>query len=246
MAANVNPIFSRAGDFGASPTITTAANDFTGLGANNVLCYTADATNGGFIQRLRFKAIGTNTASVARIFINNGKSHLAPVISAVSGTPTGTPSGSGGTLATGSFFAKVYAVDQYGSITAASTETASISVTGPTGSIAYAWTAVTGAVSYIITVGLATGAQQTFFTSSTNALTQTTPGTTNLNLASVLTNNFFFGEQSLPATTSIATAQTIEIDYPMNLALPPGWQIFVGLGTTVAAGWVVDTIAGKY
>lgn len=246
MAGNLNPIFSRVGDFQAGPTLVTAANDFTGLSANNQLCFTADATNGGFIQRLRFKAIGTNVASVARVFINNGKSHLAPAISAVAGTPTGTPSGSGGTLATGSYFAKVYAVDEFGAITAAATETASISVTGPTGSIAYAWTASTGAVSYIIAVGLATGAQQTYFTSSTNSFTQVSPGTPNLNAAFTLTNNFFYDEISLPATTSISNAQTITIDLPMNIALPPGYQIFVGLGTTVAAGWIVSGVAGKY
>lgn len=247
MSGNAIPIFSRVGDIAGSAVLTTAANDFTGRGAANVVAYTADATNGGFIQRLRFKALGTNTASVARIFINNGKSNLAPIISAVAGTPTGTPSGSGGTLATGSYFAKVYAVDQYGSVTAAATETASISVTGPTGSIAYAWTASTGAVSYIITVGLATGAEQTFFTSNTNSFTQTAPGTPNLNLgANVTLNNFLFGECSLPATTAIATTATMDVDYPMNIALPPGYQIIVGLGTTVAAGWTVATVAGKY
>lgn len=247
MSGNLFPIFSRVGDIVGSAVLTTAAADFTGQGANDSIVYTADATNGGFIQRLRFKPLGTNTASVARIFINNGKSRLAPIITAVTGTPTGTPSGSGGTLSTGSFFAKIYAVDQYGSVTAASTETASISVTGPTGSIAYAWTAVTGAVSYIISVGLATGAEQTFFTSTTNAFTQTAPGTPNLNPGANLTlNNFFFGECSLPGTTAIATSATIDIDYPMNIALPPGYQIVVGLGTTVAAGWAVTTVAGKY
>jgi hypothetical protein len=60
------------------------------------------------------------------------------------------------------------------------------------------------------------------------------------------TNNVFYGEQSLPATTASTTAATVDIDYMINFALPPGWRIYVGLGAAVAAGWVVTPIAGKY
>lgn len=60
------------------------------------------------------------------------------------------------------------------------------------------------------------------------------------------TNNTFYGQQSLPGTTAINTAATTEIDYPMNIALNPGFRIYVGLGTTVAAGWVVTAVGGKY
>jgi hypothetical protein len=60
-------------------------------------------------------------------------------------------------------------------------------------------------------------------------------------------NNTFYGEIALPATTASASSQTgADIDYPMNIALPPGWKIYVGLGTAVAAGWVVTPVAGKY
>jgi hypothetical protein len=59
-------------------------------------------------------------------------------------------------------------------------------------------------------------------------------------------NNTFYGEQSLPATTLINTASTVEIDYPMNFALPAGFRIYIGLATAVAAGWVCTPIAGKY
>jgi len=144
MAGNSDPIFSKSGDVssngttGMATTLTTATGDYTGISANHQLVFTADATNGGFIQRLRFQAIGTNTASVARIYLNNGS-----------------------------------------------------------------------------TVGTAT-------------------------------NNTFFGQQSLPGTTAINTAATTEIDYPMNFAINPGFRIYVGLGTTVAAGWVVTAIGGKY
>jgi hypothetical protein len=60
------------------------------------------------------------------------------------------------------------------------------------------------------------------------------------------TNNVFYGEISLPATTLIATAATVEIDYPMNFALPAGFRIYFGLGTAVAAGWACTPIAGRY
>jgi hypothetical protein len=144
LAGNAAPIYSKDGEVsnngttGMNALVTAAANDYTGAGANNSLIFTADATNGSFVQRIRFKAGGTNVASVARIFLNNG-----------------------------------------------------------------------------------------------SALT-------------TATNNVFFGEVSLPATTAIATAATVEIDYPLNFALPPGFRIAFGLGTAVAAGWVACVVAGNY
>ena len=60
------------------------------------------------------------------------------------------------------------------------------------------------------------------------------------------TNNSFFGQISLPGTTAINTAATTEIDYPMNIAMNPGFRIYVGLATTVSAGWVVAPVAGQY
>ena len=144
MAANIDPIYSLKGDVsnnsgtGMNALVTAAANDYTGAGANNSLVFTADATNGSYVERLRFKPGGTNIASVARIFINNGL----------------------------------------------------------------------------------------------------TPGTA--------ANNVFYGEISLPATTAIATAATVEIDYPLGFVLPAGFRIYFGLGTAVAAGWVCTPIAGRY
>lgn len=144
MPGNTDPIYSKIGDVsnngttGMNQLITAAANDYTGAGANNSLIFTADSTNGSFVQRIRLKAGGTNVASVARIFINNG---------------------------------------------------------------------------------------------STNT---------------TAANNVFYGEISLPATTAIATAATVEIDYPLNFALPAGFRIYIGLGTAVSAGWVATVVGGKY
>lgn len=144
MAGNNDPIYSKAGAVanngttGMNQLVTAAANDYTGAGANNSLIFTADATNGSFVQRIRFKPGGTNVATVARIFINNGS-----------------------------------------------------------------------------TVGTAS-------------------------------NNVFYGEVTLPATTATATTATIDVDYPLNFALPAGFRLYFGLGTAVAAGWVASVIAGNY
>ena len=251
--ANTSPIYSKVGSVQGGITLTTASADYTGQGVANVIAFQADPTNGSFVQRLRFKALGTNVATVARIYLNEGTLNLAAAISAVSGTPTGTPSTSGGTMQAGNYFAKIQAVDQWGGGTAMSTETASVAVTGTTGSITWNWTAVTGAAYYRIFVGPVTGGQVIYFTSTTNSYVQTTATinpTSNTpaqgNPSDFLTQNLFYGEISLPATTASATASTSDIDYPMNFAIPPGWHIIVGLGTTVAAGWVVTTVGGLY
>lgn len=144
MAANTQPIYSVSGDVSSNGTtgmttaITTATGDYTGASANHILVFTANTTNGGFIQRLRFKALGTNTASVARIYINNGSANTSAA------------------------------------------------------------------------------------------------------------NNSFYGEVALPATTAINTTSTIDLDYPMDFALPAGFRVYVGVATTVAAGWVCVPIGGKY
>jgi hypothetical protein len=246
MSGNISPIFSRAGDIQGGAVLTAAANDYNGQNINNAVVFSADPTNGGYIQRLRFKALGTNVATVCRIFVNNGQGRLAAAISAVSSAPTGSASTSGGTLQSGSYYAKIIAVDQYGAMTAPSSESSAVSVTGPTGSISWSWTAVTGAVSYMIFVGSVSGGQMSYFTSTTNSFTQTAPIGIVKSIAGSTANNYLYGELSLPATTASSSAATIEIDYPMNFALPPSYSILVGLGTAVAAGWSVSAVGGKY
>lgn len=144
MAQNTSPIYTLIPDVstdsatGMSSAITAAAADYTGVSANYRLVFTADPTDGGYVQRLRFKSVGTNVAAVMRIFLNNGSTNTSA------------------------------------------------------------------------------------------------------------SNNSFYGEVSLPATTASTTAATVEIDYPMNLGLPPGFRIYVGLGAGVAAGWTVTAIGGEY
>jgi hypothetical protein len=72
MPANTLPVFSRLADiqWGATPiTAANTAKDGTGSVAT---AFTADATNGGFVQRLIARALGTNVATVLRVFANNG------------------------------------------------------------------------------------------------------------------------------------------------------------------------------
>jgi hypothetical protein len=76
MAANTAPIFSLLGDIQWTVAAMTAANTTKDLSSGtNYLAFTADATNGGFVQRIRFRSLGTNSnATVARVWINNSGS----------------------------------------------------------------------------------------------------------------------------------------------------------------------------
>lgn len=75
MPANTSPIYSSAGDiqWAALPLIgANAAYDGTGV----VSTVISASISGSFVQRLRFKASGSTTATVARIYINNGFSNV--------------------------------------------------------------------------------------------------------------------------------------------------------------------------
>lgn len=142
MAGNFNPIYSRVGDIQWLPQFISAADTVisgTSLGANN-LVFTADSTNGGWVQKIRFRATnaGNTTATVARIFINNGSS-------------TGTAA-----------------------------------------------------------------------------------------------NNAVIDEITLPATTASNSAATVNYEVPLNFALPPGYKLYVNIGTASANGWMATCFGGKY
>ena len=138
MAANTAPIFSSLGDIQWGTTVLTTLNTAKD-GTGTVLdVFTADATNGGFVQRIRFRAAGTNIATVARVFINNGSANSTPA------------------------------------------------------------------------------------------------------------NNILYDEITLAATTLSEVAALAVYELPLNFALPPGYKLNVTLGTTVAAGYYVSVIGGKY
>jgi hypothetical protein len=138
MAANTTPIFSKLGDIQWINTVLTA-NTTTDLTAGtSYLVFTSDATNGGYVQKLRIRPLGTNIATVMRVWINNGS-------------------------------------------------------------------ATTSAA-----------------------------------------NNTLYDEISLAASTVSQTSALALYELPLNFALPAGYKIYVTLGTTVAAGFDVISVAGKY
>ena len=149
MPGNNDPIYSKVADIqwnGTSALLASAmtagnVSSYNGTDASAVLLFTADATNGGFVQKVRAKCCaltGTSAASVLRLFLNNGS----------------------------------------------------------------------------------------------------TPATA--------ANNVLIGEVSLPAVANTIVAAAPDIEYTLNMALPPGYRIYGGLGTAVTTGWAVSVIGGKY
>jgi hypothetical protein len=73
MAANIQPIYSKIADIQWATTIVQSANTTTDLTSGTIYpVFTADTTNGGYVQRVRFRPLGSNAATVARVWINNG------------------------------------------------------------------------------------------------------------------------------------------------------------------------------
>jgi hypothetical protein len=75
MPANTAPIFSAKGAIQWNPAILSAANtakDGTGTVATVFTGNAAGNNAGNFVQKLIARPIGTNVATVLRIFINNG------------------------------------------------------------------------------------------------------------------------------------------------------------------------------
>lgn len=71
MAVNTSPIFSKAGQINWNTTaITTAVTSYSN-NTGATLVYTASA-DGSYVQKIKFKHLGANTATVARVWINNG------------------------------------------------------------------------------------------------------------------------------------------------------------------------------
>ena len=75
MPANTQPIFSALGSIQWSAAAITAANtakDGTGVVTTIATGNNAGNNAGNFVQRLVARALGTNAATVLRVFINNG------------------------------------------------------------------------------------------------------------------------------------------------------------------------------
>ena len=78
MAANTQPIFSNQGflKWGAAITAANTALDGTGTVTTIATGNAAGNASGNFIQKIIARPLGTNVASVARIFFNNGASNV--------------------------------------------------------------------------------------------------------------------------------------------------------------------------
>lgn len=60
------------------------------------------------------------------------------------------------------------------------------------------------------------------------------------------TNNNLIAELSLPTTTATQTAATTQAEVAIGMMLEPSYQIAVGLGTTVSAGWYIQVYSADY
>ena len=59
-------------------------------------------------------------------------------------------------------------------------------------------------------------------------------------------NNTLYKEVSVAANTISQTAASVDMEIPMDLALPAGYKINVTVGTTIAAGLAVSAQGGDY
>jgi hypothetical protein len=62
-------------------------------------------------------------------------------------------------------------------------------------------------------------------------------------------NTHKIGEIGLPAVTVSQTLAAPHIEYPLNMAIPPGYRISVAFGTSTGTGtngWAVQGVGGKY
>ena len=116
-------------------------------------------------------------------------------------TPTSlvaTPSSSGGSLSTATYYYKVVALDSVGT-TVGSSEVSAV-VTGPTGSVALSWAAVVGASSYRVYRGTSAGGQDTYYTTTSNSMIDTgaagtagtVPGSNTANIAVICSADDLF------------------------------------------------------
>ncbi len=62
----------------------------------------------------------------------------------------------------------------------------------------------------------------------------------------VAANNILLGDFTMPAFTASAAAASVDIVYALNMALPPGYRIFVTTAQTATGTLHFSCIGGKY
>jgi hypothetical protein len=78
MAASTVPIFPATPSVQWGATALATANTAKDGTGTVLTVFTADATNGSRIDFLKVRAIGSNIATVLRVFINNGSTNATP------------------------------------------------------------------------------------------------------------------------------------------------------------------------
>lgn len=71
MAANTSPIFIKQPNQGFDKLVTGNTSRDLSSGTTYTI-FTADATNGSRLDHIKLQPLGTNVATVVRIFLNNG------------------------------------------------------------------------------------------------------------------------------------------------------------------------------
>lgn len=67
---NINPIFPASPNVGIGANVAATTNK-DGTTADKVLLFTA-GTNGSYVRKIRFKAMLSTVAGIARVWLNNG------------------------------------------------------------------------------------------------------------------------------------------------------------------------------
>ncbi|MDL2342454.1 MAG: right-handed parallel beta-helix repeat-containing protein, partial [Patescibacteria group bacterium] len=168
-----------------------------------------------------------------------------------------TPSSSGGSMATNTYYYKVVALDAVANQTLPSNEL-SAAVTGPNGSVSLSWNAVTGAASYRVYRGTAAGAEDrylsaayttigTSFTDTGSTTTVVTPPTVasayNTNLSVTNGTTSFSGNISVPGPGGTQNA-TEHFGYGSSIGLNSSSDLAVGSGAIIGAGVNAATAIG--
>jgi hypothetical protein len=257
---------STDGNGGAPGPILTgnAARDGT-AGVTTIL--TSDSDFGTYAYKLRLQAVGTNVASVCRVFLNNGSSSGTAannILIAEVGLPATTaaadddiativlplnlqvPKGWSINISLGTTVAAGY----YASIIAKN-NAAYDKPDATFGTITTANTAKDG-TGTVVTMFTATAANQgypcklRFCPLGTNVATVARVFINNGSTNATPTNNSLYQEITLPATTLSETAEQAEqeIDFA-SLILPEGYKLNVTIGTTVAAGFAMTCLGGQ-
>lgn len=153
---------------GTAPLKLTSGTNLTTPEAGAVEYDGANFTLTPVTTRRRIVIAGLTDSAIA------GSIQVAAL--AIPSAPSGTPSATGGTIAASATnHATIIALDAIGSVVG--TQSAAVTTTGATSSIAWAWTAVAGASSYQIWVSQTAGTYGFYYTSTTTAYLQTLPHT---------------------------------------------------------------------